>query len=68
MTKLQPPYTDDPPLLLRPTTVARKLDVSRSTVYELMASGVLDSVVIRRSRRIPADSLTKFIDGLREAG
>ena len=43
---------DNPPLLLSPNTAARMLDVSRSTVYQLMRSGCLSWVQIGADRRI----------------
>lgn len=42
-------------------SAASKLDVGRSTIYELMASGELRSVKIGRSRRIPEDALQEYI-------
>ena len=45
--------------------VAEQLDVGRTTVYALMASGELASVKIGRSRRIPADAVTTYIERLR---
>jgi excisionase family DNA binding protein len=44
-------------LLLTPEHAAAKLDVGRTTVYALMASGELRSVKIGRSRRVPAAAL-----------
>jgi excisionase family DNA binding protein len=50
-----------PPLLIRPEQAALALGVSRTKVYELMASGKLGSVKIGRSRRIPVNALTAFV-------
>ena len=48
-------------LLLTPADAARALSISRTRVYELMASGRLRSVKIGRSRRIPVDALGAFV-------
>ncbi|PWU53380.1 transcriptional regulator [Micromonospora globispora] len=40
---------------------ATLLSVSRTKVYELLASGQLRSIRIGRSRRIAADELRRFI-------
>ncbi|WP_131764618.1 excisionase family DNA-binding protein [Candidatus Protofrankia californiensis] len=52
-------------LLLTPVEAAESLAVSRSTVYELLAVGVLESVYIGRSRRIPRAALDAYVDRLR---
>lgn len=52
-------------LLLTPERAADQLDVGRTTVYSLIASGELDSVKIGRSRRIPADALVAYVERLR---
>ncbi|MCK9922633.1 helix-turn-helix domain-containing protein [Frankia sp. AgPm24] len=52
-------------LLLTPTEAADLLGVSRSTVYELMGSGDIESVHIGRARRIPSAALLTFVNRLR---
>lgn len=52
-------------LLLTPEEAGNVLSVGRTVVYELMARGWLESVTIGRSRRIPSDALTKFVELLR---
>ncbi len=52
-------------LLLTPERAAERLDLGRTTVYALIASGELGSVKIGRSRRIPIDALTSYVDSLR---
>lgn len=52
-------------MLLTPERAADQLDVGRTTVYGLMASGELDSVKIGRSRRIPAEALVAYVERLR---
>ena len=49
-------------LLLRPEEVARTLAVSRAKVYELISSGVLRSIRIGRSRRVPVFAVREFIE------
>jgi excisionase family DNA binding protein len=48
-------------LLYDTREAARLLSISRTKVYELMASGELASVRIGRSRRIPAEELRRFV-------
>ncbi|MCM3884804.1 helix-turn-helix domain-containing protein [Frankia sp. R82] len=52
-------------LLLTPTEAADLLGVSRSTVYELLNSGDIESVHIGRARRIPSAALLAFVNRLR---
>jgi excisionase family DNA binding protein len=49
------------PLLLTAVQAAKMLSVGRTTVYELVAAGDLETVHIGRSMRIPADSVHAFI-------
>jgi excisionase family DNA binding protein len=51
-------------LLLTPEDAAVALSISRTRVYELMASGRLPSLKIGRSRRISVDALAAFISAL----
>jgi excisionase family DNA binding protein len=50
------------PLLLTAIQAARLLSVGRTTVYELVAAGDLETVHIGRSMRIPADSVHAFVE------
>jgi excisionase family DNA binding protein len=62
------PILEEPPLtklLLTPEEAAQVLGIGRTKVYELMLSNALESVKIGASRRIPTDSLTSFVEGLR---
>jgi excisionase family DNA binding protein len=47
-------------LLLTVADAARALSLSRTTIYELFASGELRSVRIGRARRIPVDALHDY--------
>lgn len=49
------------PLLLRVDEAAEALALSRTKVYELMASGELGSVKLGRARRVPAQALHEFV-------
>ncbi len=55
-------------LLLKPLEAAQVIGVSRSKLYELMTSGRIESVAIGRSRRVPAEAITMFVEELRRAG
>ena len=49
------------PLLLRPQEAARALALSRSTIYDMIASGELAAVRIGRALRIPAQALRDWV-------
>jgi excisionase family DNA binding protein len=53
-------------LLLTVPEAAKALAISRSKLYELIASGALRSVRIDGSRRVPLDSLTTYVNHLME--
>jgi excisionase family DNA binding protein len=56
----------NPDLLTVPEAMAR-LKVSRWTLYNLIRSGELASVLIaKRCRRIPAQALSAYVDQLME--
>ena len=52
-------------LLYRVTEVAVFLNVSRSKVYELLASGDLPSVKIDRTRLVRGSDLRDYVESLR---
>jgi excisionase family DNA binding protein len=54
-------------VLLRPEEVAELLGVGRTKVYELMGSGLLRSVKIGGSRRVPTVALEEFVAALMSA-
>lgn len=59
-----PDQTPQVPAQMRLYTVAdamQLLSLSRSVIYELMASGRLRSVTQGRSRRIPGSAITEYI-------
>lgn len=57
--------TTDEKLLHPPEEAAQLLTVSRSQMFELIASGEIESIKIGRLRRIPHDALTAYIQRLR---
>jgi excisionase family DNA binding protein len=57
-------FITDDQLLVTPEEAARRLSVGRTTIYELMASGELQSVNIGRCRRVPVSSLSLFVNRL----
>ncbi len=50
-----------PPLLVSVRSAARILAVGRTTVYELIAAGELETIHIGRSRRVPIAALQAFV-------
>lgn len=51
-------------LLLTPEEAAERLSLSRTTVYELVRKGRLQSVKIGRARRIPRAALQEYVETL----
>lgn len=49
-------------LLLKPLEVAEAIGVSRSRVYELMAKGVIPSIRVGSSARVPAHALREWVE------
>ncbi|WP_436787912.1 helix-turn-helix domain-containing protein [Yinghuangia sp. YIM S10712] len=60
------PAADGDPTLVLLTVVeaARRLGVGRTTMYALIASGQITSVVIGRLRRVPAEALPAYVASL----
>ena len=52
------------PLLLRVYEAAEAIGMGRSKAYELVASGVLPSVRVGRSLRVPAQAVRDFVEHL----
>ena len=50
-------------LLLTPREAAVTLGIGRTHIYDLIARGVIPSVRIGRSVRVPADALREWIAG-----
>jgi excisionase family DNA binding protein len=64
MTKIDSNYAGGAVRLLSVVEAGRELGISRSLVYELLASGALRSAKIGRRRFIPREALEAFIAGL----
>lgn len=54
-------------LLLTVRDAAEMLSISRAKLYELLAGGVIESVKLEGSRRIPREALDEYIERLRRA-
>lgn len=54
-------------LLLTVRETAEMLSISRAKLYELIAGGVIESVKLEGSRRIPREALDEYIERLRRA-
>lgn len=59
-------HMDSERLLYDADSAARALSLSRSKVYEMMASGELGSVMIGTRRLIPKEALLAFVERLQE--
>ena len=53
-----------PKLLLTVPEAAEALAISRSKLYELIAAGLVRSVRIDRSRRVPVEALESYVSAL----
>lgn len=53
------------PILHTLKEAAQLLRISRTKLYELLDSRELESVHIGRSRKVPADALRAYVEGLR---
>ena len=62
----EPTYADPAPprLLLSPSEAARALGISRTKLYQLLASGAVASVRVGSLRRIRTEALEEFVQGL----
>lgn len=57
-----------PKLLLTPAEAAAALGVGRTKLYELMGAGLIESVRIGGSRRVPVAAVDRFVEHLRVRG
>ncbi|KAA5836013.1 helix-turn-helix domain-containing protein [Saccharopolyspora hirsuta] len=53
-------------MLLTVEAAARRLSVSRTTMFRLLKSGAVDSVRIGHARRVPAEAITAYVQRLAE--
>jgi excisionase family DNA binding protein len=47
---------------------AEMLGIGRTLMFRLIANGTIESVLIGRLRRVPAEALTGYVDRLRGRG
>lgn len=59
------PTLDNTALLLTVEEAAARLRIGRSTVYELIRTGELETVQIGRSRRVVPESVADYVGRLR---
>lgn len=52
---------EDDRLLLTVVEAARRLEISRSLLYELIAKDEIQSIRVGRLRRVPAEALSDYI-------
>lgn len=52
------------PLLLRPSQVAEEINCCRTKVYSLIHRGLIRSVRVDNSIRVPAAAVAEFVDRL----
>jgi len=57
-------HADDRILLTVPDA-ARRLGISRSLLYQLLADGEVESIHVGRLRRVPVDALVAYVARLR---
>jgi len=55
-------------LLLTVEEAAHRLGIGRSTAYQLIGNGEIESIQIGHLRRIPVDALDAFVDRQRGRG
>ena len=65
-TPATPPATATEPISVRIADATRLTGIRRSKLYELMASGDLETVKIGRCTPIPMDSLRELIERRRQ--
>ena len=62
------PTDDDPTLvLLTVEEAARRLRIGRTTCYQLIRSGELETIPVGRLRRVPADAPAAYVARRRAA-
>ncbi|PZS10592.1 MAG: hypothetical protein DLM55_03985 [Acidimicrobiales bacterium] len=55
-------------IVLTVEQAADRLGIGRTLMYSLVSSGSVESVMIGRLRRIPADALVRYVETLRSGG
>lgn len=60
------PPESGPKLLLTVVEAAERLSIGRTLMYELVASGEVESIHLGRLHRIPSEALTAFVSRQRQ--
>jgi excisionase family DNA binding protein len=55
-------HTRVPKLCYRPAAAAEAIDVSRAKMYALIASGVIPSIRVGKSLRVPVKGLAEWVE------
>lgn len=55
----------DAPLLIDVNEAARRLSVGRTTIFQLIASGELETIKVGRLRRVPVAALETYVEAQR---
>ena len=56
-----------PRIVLTVEQAAESLGIGRTLMYELISSGAVESVLIGRLRRVPANAVADYVERLRTA-
>lgn len=54
-------------VLLKVEEAARRLQIGRTTCFNLIRTGALESVPVGHLRRVPADAISAYVARLRKA-
>jgi excisionase family DNA binding protein len=65
VTTLRPDSSDPSLVLLTVEETARRLRFGRTTCFRLVLAGEIESVMVGRLRRVPADAVPTFVAKLR---
>jgi excisionase family DNA binding protein len=65
MDETEDAMTQGSKLLYTVPEAADEMAIGRSKLYELIEAGMLETVRIGRARRIPAEALRNYVEGLR---
>lgn len=55
-------------VLLTAEEAAHRLSISRTTMYQLLREGKVQSIKVNRCRRVPVRCLQRYIDSMLEGG
>ncbi len=61
MSRLQPNLSDDDRLVVSPRRARHLLDTGNPRLYELLATGELESYLDGRSRKITLESIHRYV-------